>query len=466
MTNVVRVLRVTSAVICLAAACVAGAADVVVIDETEDGETTVATVAIDKVWAGHPVDFCLLTRGQRQYIAYYNASRNMVVGQRDLREERFQLHILPATAYETHGGTSTVLGWDSHNSITLGVDQEGFIHLSGNMHVNPLTYFRSRQPHDISTLEQVMEMVGTQEKRCTYPSFLADRDGQLIFHYRDGVSGDGNEIYNIYSPHTGKWSRLLDVALIDGLGLRNAYQSQPTLLGDNWYHLFWVWRDTPDCATNHDLSYMKSPDLRSWSNAVGEPVELPATFDNKSLVVDPIPVGGGIINLAAELCLDQHNKPVLVYHKYGPDGNLQLFVAQLKNNGWAFKQITQWDYRWEFSGPGSIASQVILKGSQRRHDGRFEVTYWHVKYGNGTLLLDSDCNNIGRVIKPAPLAETLKPEGDFPGLEVRTIGDAGKPAEKGVRYLLKWETLGENRDSPRPEPWPEPSQLYLYQRRS
>ncbi len=36
----------------------------------------------------------------------------------------------------------------------------------------------------------------------------------------------------------------------------------PHLWHDNWYHVWWVWRDTPDCSTNHDLSYMKSPDLK------------------------------------------------------------------------------------------------------------------------------------------------------------------------------------------------------------
>ena len=51
---------------------------------------------------------------------------------------------------------------------------------------------------------------------------------------------------------------MLDVPLTDGQGLMNAYQSQPTLGPDGWYHLYWVWRDTPDCSTNHDLSYMKS----------------------------------------------------------------------------------------------------------------------------------------------------------------------------------------------------------------
>lgn len=439
-----------------------GSQEPIVIDETGNSETIVQTIKIDSVWAGHPVGFCLLTHGDRQYIAYYNANRNMVVGQRNLSDQEFQLHIMPATSRETHGGTTTVLGWDSHNSVTLGIDKEGYIHLSGNMHVHPITYFRSTQPNDISTLEQEMKMVGTEEDRCTYPKFMNDRNGELIFHYRDGSSGSGNEIYNIFNTETKTWSRLLDAPLTDGQGLMNAYQSQPTLMKDDWYHVYWVWRDTPDCETNHDLSYMKSPDLKNWFNAFGDPVDLPATIENKSLIVDPVPPGGGIINLAARLCLDENNKPVFIYHKYGDDGNLQLFVAQIEGEKWVSKQITGWDYRWEFSGRGSIIFEVYLRGFKPRTDGFYEFSYWHVKYGNGTILLDKNFNNVGKVLKSEPFGETLKTEGDFPGLQVRTTGDIGNPEQDGIRYMLKWETLSHNRDRPRPEPWPEPSQLYLY----
>ncbi|MDZ7606267.1 MAG: BNR-4 repeat-containing protein [Cyclobacteriaceae bacterium] len=82
--------------------------------------------------------FAALTkRGDRQYIAYYNSKRNMVVCERNQADKKFQLHRLITTSRETHGGTSTVTGWDSHNYITLAMDNEGFIHLSGNMHVHP-----------------------------------------------------------------------------------------------------------------------------------------------------------------------------------------------------------------------------------------------------------------------------------------------------------------------------------------
>jgi len=434
----------------------------IIIDETDNTETVVQKIIVDKVWAGHRVGFCLLTHGDRQYIAYYNANRNMVVGQRNIDSPKFNLTILPATLRQTAEGTSTVLGWDSHNSVTLGIDTAGYIHLSGNMHVNPITYFRSTKPNDISTLVQEMKMIGTNETRCTYPHFMNTREGELIFHYRDGGSGNGNEIYNIYSCTTKQWTRLLDKPLTDGQGLMNAYQTQPTLLADNWYHVYWVWRDTPDCSTNHDLSYIRSPDLKNWFNAYGEPVALPVTLNNKSVIVDPIPVKGGIINLSASLCFDDKGKPIFAYHKYDPSGNLQFYTARLSGKSWKIKQLTNWDYRWEFSGNGSINNEVRIGAFKNRGNGLYELNYDHVKYGNGTFLLNDSMEICGEVKKPKALAKITKLEGTFPGLEVRTTNDLGKIEETGIRYILKWETLPANRDKPWPKPWPKASNLYLY----
>ncbi len=425
-------------------------------------ESISQTIFIDSVWAGHPVDFCLYTRGSRQYIAYYNSTRNMVVGQRNLDEEKFSLHILPQTCRITARGTSTVLDWDSHNYPTIGVDKEGYIHLSGNVHVHSLTYFRSTVPHDISTLVQVFEMVGTREQRTTYPRFMLTKEGKLLYHYRDGGSGKGNEIYNIYSSETKSWSRLFDVPLTDGQGLRNAYQTQPTIMKDGFYHVYWVWRDTPDCSTNHDLSYMKSPDLKNWFNAFGEKIQLPATPDNKSVIVDPIPVKGGIANIAAELCLDVNNQPVFAYHKYDAAGNLQIYTAQIKNNKWLYRQVTDWDYRWDFSGTGSIDFEVLINGFDKCNDGNYEIDYRHIKYGNGAILLNDKFESIGKVSKK-PFEESLKVEGTFPGLKIRTTADLGKSPDENTRYMLKWETLDTNRDQPREKPWPSPSRLYLYE---
>ena len=91
------------------------------------------------------------------------------------------------------------------------------------------------------------------------------------------------------------------------------------------------------------------------------------------------------------------------------------------------------------------------------------MDFWHIKYGNGTILLNSKYEKIGKVLKPAPFGSNLEIEGTFPGLEVRTSGDIGKTQNENIRYVLKWETINRNRDRPREKPLPEPSQLYLYQ---
>ena len=167
----------------------------ILIDETYNTEFIEQAISIDSVWSGHPVDFCLYTHENRQYIAYYNSNRNMVVGQRNLDDSKFELYIMPPTSRKKAHGTSTVLGWDSHNTPTIGIDKDGFIHLSGNMHRHPITYFKSTKPNDILTLVQETKLVGYNEKYCTYPHFMLTKEGELLFHYRDGSSGNGNEIY-------------------------------------------------------------------------------------------------------------------------------------------------------------------------------------------------------------------------------------------------------------------------------
>lgn len=85
------------------------------------------------------------------------------------------------------------LGWDSHNYVTLAVDSAGQIHVSGNMHCVPIVYFRTERPGDITRFRQFPAMVGRNEQRCTYPRFLHGPKGELIFTYRDGRSGSGDQ---------------------------------------------------------------------------------------------------------------------------------------------------------------------------------------------------------------------------------------------------------------------------------
>ena len=409
---------------------------------------------IAPVWSAHPVGFALLTHGGQQYVAFYDVDRQMTVAQRRLDSAEWTMTQLPER-----------VGWDSHNSITMAMDAAGHIHLAGNMHCTPLVYFKTQEPGDSTTFKRITSLVGDMEDRCTYPKFISGPNGEFIFEYRHGSSGDGINLYNIYDPETETWRRLLDTPLIDGRGEMNAYPIGPQLGPDGRYHMVWVWRDTPDCATNHSLSYARSEDLVHWETSRGEPLELPITIDNCE-IVDPVPPGGGMINGNTRIGFDAQDRVILSYHKYDEEGNTQIYNARLEGEEWRIYQTTDWEYRWEFSGGGTIQFHVGLSGVTLE-DGALLQSFRNPEEG-GMWKLDPETfkpvergsfSPVGSVV--APSAER-RPESDFPEMSVRWRGDSGAAPEENVWYMLRWETLGANRDRPREEPWPAPTMLRLY----
>ena len=415
-------------------------------------ETVDQVLDVAPVWAGHPVGFCLLTRGDHQFAAFYDAQRRMTVASRLLSDKTWRFVRLPE-----------VVGWDSHNYITMALDDDGFIHLSGNMHVAPLVYFRSEKPLDIESFKRVPAMVGPNEKRATYPVFFRGPDNELIFTYRDGSSGNGNEIYNRYDPKTRAWSRLLDKPLTDGEGHRNAYLSGPTKGPDGFYHLAWVWRESPDCSSNHDPSYARSPDLLHWENSAGKPLSLPITLQTGE-IVDPVPVHGGVINGDVVVGFDSEKRPVVSYIKYDANGNTQIYNARVEDGHWSIHQASGWNYRWDFSGGGSIPFEVHVGAVKTGPGGVLTQQYSHLKLGSGTWILDPvTLKPVGhQEERPGFPPELGKLESKFPGMQVKWAGDSGASGDPGVRYVLRWETLGPNRDRPREGDPPPPGMLRVY----
>ena len=416
------------------------------------------TIAVDSVVADFPVGFKFITHGAYQYVGYYNKYRELTVASRKTSESRWNYKILPSK-----------VGWDSHNRITMDIDRDNCIHLSGNMHNDSLTYFKTTIPHDISSFERVFPQVKLEDElSSTYPNFIKGANGELIFSYRKGGSGNGITIFNTFDEQSKSFNRLTNEPLFDGLNQMSAYAKGPALGPDNMFHVIWLWRDTPACETNHDLSYARSVDLVNWETMDGKKIELPITPDLKAVTADPIPAKGGVINGGAFLFFDKQNKPMLAYFKYDQVGNSQVYIARFEGGEWAIKQVSNWGYRWNFSGPGSITFEIQLNGGSVNDSGQIVIDYMHVKKGNGQLVIDS--KNLSLIEdRQVEIKETVEyPEELLPTMSnidstsVKWLKSPDSQVGSKDYYALRWETMGKRRFYKEREKPVKPSILLLY----
>lgn len=426
-------------------------------------EPTPGRAAIDRVWAGHPVGFALLVDQGHVFVGYYDAERRLTVAARAPGSREWTRVALQGVWNEAKRRFSNVVDWDSHNGIVMALDREGYLHLSANMHGDPLVYHRTSRPLDVTSIERIDRMTGERESRCTYPKFFKDAAGELYFGYRDGSSGNGVDFYNRYDVASKSWQRHIPTPLFDGEGRRSAYATPLRLGPDGRFHVLWMWRDTPEARTNQQLSYARSPDLLHWEDAQGRKIPLPITFGQGDIIDDAKP-GEGLINTTYALGFDAAGKPIAVYHRYDEAGHSQLFAARPTAEVWRRAALTEWTFRWAFGGGGSLQTDVYVFPLRRDDDGALLVPFSARAVPNGVLRVDPESLRTLAVLPPekgALAAEELRPRSVYPGMEVRTRSVCAD----GVTYTLRWETLPSNRDNPRPEA-PPPSELHLLETRA
>ncbi len=172
-----------------------------------------------------------------------------------------------------------------------------------------------------------------------------------MFLYRDGGSGNGNLILNFYDAKTQKWSRVQE-NLIDGEGKRNAYP-QMTVDVTGAIHLSWVWRETPNVATNHDLAYAKSTDNgKTWQKSSGEKYALPINAKNAEYVWK-IPQNSELINQTS-MTADFRGNPFIATYWRDANSNIPQFrVVYFDGKDWQTSQVSTRKTAFSLSGAGT-----------------------------------------------------------------------------------------------------------------
>ena len=137
-------------------------------------------IPVGEGWAKNSINTVIFRKNslsgykESQYIAYYDAGQNLIVGKRKLGSKTWELKNTGLKARAT----------DAHNSISIVVDGEGFLHIAWNHHNNPLHYVRSVAPGSLQFSSEI-PMTGLNEQKLSYPEFYSLPGGDLLFLYRD-----------------------------------------------------------------------------------------------------------------------------------------------------------------------------------------------------------------------------------------------------------------------------------------
>ena len=419
---------------------------------TEDQLNLASEVeAIDFHWSGNRVWAQMIQRGEHQFIIYYDASRQMSIAHRAHQRTPWRYQKLPS-----------FLGWDSHNYATVDVDEEGYIHVMGNMHNDPLVYFRSTEPWNVRSLKQVDYMIDpARDRSVTYPNFMHDREGCLIAIYRLGGSGNGRYYYHRYDTGTKTWSLMHDGQFFDGEDERGAYYIGPQLGPDGMFHMVWVWRETPSAATNNNLSYVRSADLENWEDSNGKPVTLPL-IRSTGEIVDPVPTFGGMLNGQKKLGFDANTLPMISYYKNDRNGDTQIMLARKSGKGWTTHQISDWtDSKQYLDRGGSLDVPIRVPESPFvAEDGTIRVRA--SRDGNEIeFVVDPKSNRTLRVGSYQSVPDVISTFQDNPELTQFVKKAEGVPPDSKYDFYLSWEANPPAQDQARGD-IPQPSTLRLH----
>jgi rhamnogalacturonyl hydrolase YesR len=279
----------------------------------------------------------LFTDGRQQFAAFYAADGTLVLARRTLGSDVWETR---PTQFK--GNVS-----DAHNTVALAVDGAGFLHVAWDHHANPLHYAKSTAPHSL-VLEQPRSMTGLLEEKVTYPAFLRLPDGGLLFFYRNGVSGQGDYVLNRYSTASGAWTQV-HAKLLDGEGQRSAYPSF-YLDPKGVLHAAWVWRETPDVSTNHDIAYARSADGgATWTDSAGRALTIPITAANAEYAAK-IPQQRSLMNPPAITAFSD-GKPVIADY-WTPEGSdiPQYHIVRHNGTSWVVSQVTERKQAFNLAG--------------------------------------------------------------------------------------------------------------------
>lgn len=296
----------------------------------------------------------IITSRDKQFTAFYDHEGNIKIIKRSLPGNQIQSNLLPGK-YNL---------FDAHNSISLGIDSQGFLHISYDHHGDKLSYRRSLEPFSIDPWSDKLAMTGKRENKITYPAFIScgskGKQGPLLFLYRHGSSRKGDAYLKEYHPQKSEWTDR-EPAILSGSRQRpwtsNAYWNHPVIDDTGRLHLSFVWRTHsigPENRVNNlNIDYAYSDDFgRTWCTSKNLKLKTPITQVNSDTAWAVSP-GSNLINQTS-MAVDNQGYPHIVFYSDDPEGIPQYQHLWFDGKAWNQDFISNRKDPFVLAGGGTL----------------------------------------------------------------------------------------------------------------
>ena len=319
--------------------------------------TCTAEFNLGEAWAGNTVNTVIFrhhgifTHQGHQFTSFYVDEHTLRFVCRRLSDDQI-------TQYDLAGEYNLK---DAHNSISMGVDRDGYLHVCFDHHASKLRYRRSLRPMSIDGWTDDQPMTGQYEDKVTYPTFILPRAGYpLTLLYRDGTHNKGCARLKYYDERTCSWKDK-PTPILSGVDQKpwtsNAYWNHPAIGTDGSLHLSFVWRTgvlgEEQLVNNINIGYAWSPDNgHHWYTLQGQPYQAPIT-PTTAETIWPVPPGSNLINQCS-MALDAYNCPHIVFYANDADGIPQYQHLRYDGKTWKHQVLSQRTQAFNLTGGGTL----------------------------------------------------------------------------------------------------------------
>jgi hypothetical protein len=426
-------------------------------------------VYIDEGWANNTINTTIyrhhgiVTFRNYQYLAFFVNSQRLRIVRNNIKSNTVKPQISDIVGeYDVS---------DSHNTISIGIDRLGYIHLSYSQHATNLRYRRSKYPLSISDWTDELSMTGMSEDRVTYPTFVIPQisesnsiNRELLFLYRDGHSAKGDICIKKYIADIKIWKDIRP-CLLSGTKhypwTSNAYLNHPSIDKNGNIHLSYVWRThflgKNRILNNIGVDYAVSDDwAKTWNTSLGRKYQLPITQVNSETVFAVSP-GNNLINQTSS-AVDSKGNPHIVFYSNDYEGIPQYQHVWFDGDKWNHSFLSKRQKTFLLHGAGSLdipisRPEVVIDNKDRLYliyrgdlsDNKMAITRflppnYDLKSSSTRILWNKD---IGYA---EPIIDRLRWERDkILSMYMQKSGRASNqdvsPAKTEPAYIVDWDIV-------------------------